>query len=122
MDANKTKNFKEKLTKELAVLETELKTVGARNPSNPADWVAKIDDSEFDHADRNEVADEIGNLETNIAILKDLEIRYNEVKNALEKIEKGEYGVCVVCGKEIEEERLEANQAAATCKEHINVK
>jgi RNA polymerase-binding transcription factor DksA len=57
--------------------------------------------------------------EENTAVLKNLEIKYNEIKKTLQKIEDGKYGVCEVCGKLIEEDRLEANQAAKTCKEHM---
>ena len=43
-----------------------------------------------------------------------------EIDAALEKMEKGTYGICEVCNKPIEEDRLEANPAAKTCKEHMN--
>jgi RNA polymerase-binding transcription factor DksA len=35
-------------------------------------------------------------------------------------MEEGKYGICKVCGEEIEEARLEANPAAETCKAHLN--
>ncbi|PIR40297.1 MAG: hypothetical protein COV33_00540 [Candidatus Zambryskibacteria bacterium CG10_big_fil_rev_8_21_14_0_10_34_34] len=72
-----------------------------------------------DSADSNEVADNIEEFESNTAVLKELEIRYNDVKDALTKIEKNEYGMCEVSGEEIEEERLIANPAARTCKAHM---
>ena len=40
-----------------------------------------------------------------------------EVRNALEKIQNGEYGSCEICGKEIEGERLEAIPYARLCLE-----
>ena len=52
-------------------------------------------------------------------MLKELEIRYNDIKDALDKIEKNKYGICEVSGEEIEEERLIANPAARTCKAHM---
>ena len=51
-----------------------------------------------------------------------LKVRYNDVKDALHKIETTGYGVCEVCGEKIEEDRLEANPAARTCKAHMNTK
>lgn len=111
--------FQEKLTTEKTLLEGELKTVGRRNPENLADWQplpAKMDTS---NADENEVADTIEEFEGNTAILKQLEIRYNEVRDALSRIESGTYGICSVCGKPIEEDRLDANPAAKTCKAHM---
>jgi DnaK suppressor protein len=37
------------------------------------------------------------------------------VQNALERIEKGTYGKCIVCGQPIPEKRLEALPWAARC-------
>ncbi len=73
----------------------------------------------IDSADSNEVADNIEEFEENTAVLKELEIRYNDIKDALDKIEKNKYGICEVSGEEIEEERLIANPAARTCKAHM---
>lgn len=122
MDKSKIENFKNKLQKELELLTSELQTVAKINPNNPGDWEPKAVDGDYGQADRNEVADEIGNFETNVAISKDLEIRFNEVKNALKRIEDGGYGICEIGGESIEEERLEANPAATTCKAHLNEK
>ena len=122
MNKTKISHFKKKLDEELVFLTEELKTVAKVNPSNPADWEAKTVEADIDHADRNEVADEIGNYENNVAILRNLEIRFNEVKNALERIESGNFGICKVSGVLIEEDRLEANPAAETCKAHMNDK
>lgn len=38
-----------------------------------------------------------------------------EVEEALGRIEKGTFGVCVVCGKKIEKERLDLIPFAKTC-------
>ena len=38
------------------------------------------------------------------------------VDEALERIDSGSYGRCVVCGSQIAEERLEALPAAAVCR------
>jgi DnaK suppressor protein len=38
-----------------------------------------------------------------------------KIDEALEKIEKGTYGICELCGKEIEEERLKARPVASYC-------
>ena len=60
----------------------------------------------------------IDEFEENTALVKRLEIRYNEVKNALARIESGTFGTCEISGEEIEHERLEANPAARTCIAH----
>lgn len=117
-DINK---YKEILTKEMHTLENELQTVGRRNPSNPEDWEAVEGGVKEEHnAEDGDVADAIESLDTNSAVLDQLEMRMNEVKRALERIDEGTYGKCEVCGAQIEEDRLEANPAAKTCKEHMN--
>jgi len=115
-----TQHFKQKLEEELAVLETELSRIGRRNPENPDDWEAKPEVSDIVPADKNEAADHVESFEANTAMLKELEARYNNVKLALQKIEKGAYGICEVSGKPIEEKRLEANPSARTCTVHMN--
>jgi DnaK suppressor protein len=112
-----TETYKHRLEEEKAKLETELKSVGRRNPSNPNDWEPIPQDTEPE-ADRSDVATEIQGYEDNSAILKELEIRYNEVLAALERIEKGTYGVCDIGNEPIEEERLNADPAARTCLAH----
>jgi len=116
-----TKYHKGKLEEELKLLEKELGTIGIINPNNPADWEA-IGNSETnkddDHSDPNDNADDQEEFGERNAILKDLEIRFNNVKKALERIKNGDYGKCEVCEKEIEAKRLEANPAATTCIEH----
>lgn len=112
--------FKEKLEEELILVEKELNEVGRKNPDNKADWEAEPTLMNENSADSNETADNLEEYESNAAVLRELEIRYNDIKDALAKIEKGTYGICEVGGEPIEEERLIANQAARTCKKHMN--
>src|SRR3989344_3177726 len=118
MDTTLQKKLRAELEKELGELEKELRSVGRINPANPADWEAMPDKMDIVKADPNEVADQIESYEGNTAILKQLEIRLNEIKAALERMTQGTYGVCSVCGKPIEPKRLEANPAATTCQQH----
>lgn len=111
--------FKDALLKELSLLEKELSSVGTRNPNNPKDWIAKKGDLDTSSADRNESADQLEQYEENTGILVDLEIRYNNVKRALKKIKEGTYGICEIAKHPIEKDRLKANPAARTCKEHL---
>lgn len=113
-----TAYFKKKLETELATLETELKSVGHINPDNPKDWEASSGDVDVNASDPADIADNIESYESNTAILKQLETQYANVKRALEKIEKGTYGICEVSGKPIEKARLEANPSARTCLAH----
>ncbi len=115
-----TEKYKAQLEAEYADIIEQLKTIGRVNPDNPIDWEALEPEHPETQADDNEVADNIEEYENNTAVLKQLEIRFNEIKNALEKIKNASYGLCDVCKKEIESERLEANPASTTCKEHMN--
>jgi len=118
-----TKKYKNKLEEELKILEKELQGLGIINPENSKDWET-IGDAETnandDHSDPNDNADDQEEFGERQAILNDLEIRHNNIKKALLKIEAKTYGKCEVCQKEIEEKRLEANPAATTCIEHMN--
>lgn len=114
----KTEHFRKKLSAEKARLESEMGTVGRQNPAVPGDWesVPSETGAESDLADQ---ADVVMSREGNSAILADLEARYDTVLSALARLENGTYGKCEVCGKKIEEERLEANPTATTCVEHL---
>lgn len=49
-----------------------------------------------------------------------LRMQRAEVVAALERIEAGEYGRCAVCGKEIDDERLEARPETDKCRDHAD--
>ncbi len=120
MDINK---YERDLKEELKLLTAELKSVGQINPNNPNDWVAKGNEetnADDDHSDLNDNADDQEEFGERNAIVSDLEIRFNNVKKALQKIEDGVYGKCKICGELIEEARLNANPAATTCITHMN--
>jgi len=106
--------FKQKLLKEEERLVAELKSVGRVNPDNPEDWEAVPGEIDSSTADKNDSADSIEQYEQNTAILKTLEEELKEVKAALEKIEKGTYGIDEETGKQISIKRLEAYPAART--------
>lgn len=119
MNAKDLKYFKDRLLTEKKLLEEELATVGRKDPANPKDWQATVDDSQVDTADENEVADVLEEYEEHKAILAQLEKQLNEVQSALLKIEQGTYGVCEISGETIERERLEANPSARTSVKHM---
>jgi len=113
--------YKQELEREMQELVEELQSVGRINPDNPDDWEAVAANLDEPHsADLNEEADDIEEYGEHVAILDQLEIRFNEVKDALARIETGSFGMCEVCDKKIESDRLEANPASKTCKTHIN--
>ncbi len=118
-----TKNigqFKKKLMEEKAVLESELGSIGQRNPTQVGGWEATAGGIEVDSADENEVADKLEELEENTGIVSQLDKQLIEVNAALDRIEKGTYGTCETCGKPIEEERLEANPSSRISIKHAH--
>ncbi|MBI2409850.1 TraR/DksA C4-type zinc finger protein [Candidatus Kaiserbacteria bacterium] len=113
----KSERFKDRLQAEKAALESSLATVGRKNENVPGDWepVPPEGGAESDPADQ---ADIITSRENDAAVLADLEARYDMVLAALSRIEAETYGICEICGKPIEEARLEADPAATTCIAH----
>lgn len=103
----------------MQTVEGELNSVAVLNAEG--EWEPKEVDMDTlpPQADTNEAGDHIEEFEANAGIDAVLEARWHDIKDALGKIETGTYGTCEVCGKEIEEDRLEANPAARTCKEHM---
>ncbi len=113
-----TAPFKEKLEEEKIRLESEMGSVGRPNPHVPGDW-EPIPTERGTEADLIDQADVVVSREGNAAILADLEARYDHVLAALKRLEEGTYGVCEVGGEQIEEVRLGADPAAATCTLHL---
>lgn len=113
-------SLKKKLEEERDTLHSQLSEVGRQNPKNPDDWQGVREDLNGQDADPNEAADTIESFEENKAITEELEVRFNGIKDALERIEAGTYGFCEVGGEPIEADRLEANPSATTCKAHMN--
>lgn len=56
------------------------------------------------------------------ALLNNEEDIIERIDDAIERIDKGRYGICELCGKEINDERLEALPYATTCIECENKK
>ena len=118
MDKKDYKKFQDRLLAEKAELEEELAKVGKRDPQRAEGWDATSAEMEVDPADENEVADKLEELDDNSGIASSLENELKEVEAALERIEKGTYGICEKCGKPIETERLEANPSARVSIKH----
>ncbi len=64
---------------------------------------------------REEEATEAQELEKRLALEKRTRDQLAEVEHALDKFEKGTYGLCDVCGQPIDPARLEALPQASLC-------
>lgn len=113
-----TSVFKARLEKLLGDITEELTTIGIHNPDNPSDWIATPEGVAEHEADPNISADRVEAWDERAALVATLETRYNNIVRALKRIEEGTYDVCEVCGKPIQEARLDANPAARTDIEH----
>ena len=96
------------LKNELATLNGEMKGLGNAE---------KTDVLESDYGD---VADKIEMEGDENSVKDELVARKKSVTDALERIKNDTYGKCRICGKEIEEKRIEADKTAETCIEHVN--
>ncbi len=112
------KKIKEKLEKERDTLLEELRDMGKLNPET-GEWEAIPAEAEFPETDQNNMADRFEDFEARSSMLKTLEPRLNNILRALKNLSKESFGKCEVCKKNIENDRLEANPAARTCKKHL---
>jgi RNA polymerase-binding protein DksA len=62
-------------------------------------------------------ATEVFNQEANLSLLRNQQHALDDVERALQRMERGEYGVCERCGREIDFARLKASPAARFCLE-----
>ena len=66
-----------------------------------------------DASDEN--AAEVDQYQNSLALAETLEKEISDIKKSLERIEKGTYGVCKYCGKEISEGRLKIRPTSSSC-------
>ncbi|MBI4457847.1 TraR/DksA C4-type zinc finger protein [Candidatus Uhrbacteria bacterium] len=107
-------NIKARLEAEKTRLENELKEISTKNPR------ARVEE-DFDATWPNlgdkedENAEEVNQFSTNLTLERTLESSLRDIDKALDRITKGNYGVCKYCGKEIDEKRLMARPESSSC-------
>jgi len=116
--------YRNRLLKEEVQLKQELSQLGVQNLSHPLGWEPRSRETEPE-PDENDMAAAIEAYSERVAILSELSARYRFVYDALERFSRGTYGVCFVLEKNgmshtIEKERLDADPAAHTCKQHVS--
>ena len=111
------KELKEKLESQKATLEQELQRFAKKDDNLKGDWDTKF--PKFEGSSGSQMLeDAAGEVEEYIAKLPvehSLENRLKDIGRALEKIEKGNYGKCEKCKKDIPRERLEIVPEARFC-------
>lgn len=113
MDKKLIQELKKKLELQRNSLQKELESFATEDKNLKHNWDAKYPNRE--DGDKEEEADEMQEYDNALSLEYSLELKLKDVKVALEKIDKGGYGICENCGKEIGEERLKACPEAKTC-------
>jgi len=103
-----TEQFKNKLEKDKADIETELRRIDAD----------KVPDFGSDNDHYEEEADEAEEFTTNAGIANELKNRLRNIEAALEKIKNEKYGQCEKCDEQIALEVLNAAPESQFCKQH----
>jgi len=106
------KKMEEKLEKHLTHINREMEEIAVKNKDG--NWIPKF----IDWGDRwDESAEEQAAYEEKLSHLKNIISIKTKIENALDKINKGTYGVCENCNHEISKERLKVIPEASTCLE-----
>jgi DnaK suppressor protein len=114
LDTSVMAELKQKLAEEKSRLEKELERF-ATSTGVSGDYETRYENI---GEDRDENASEVEQYSDDLALENTLEYQLREVNEALERMEKGNYGVCEKGGEEIPLERLQAYPAARTCVNH----
>ena len=110
------KDFLDKFNKILEnrrkILIRNISQLGKKNSEGEYEVIRK----EYGNSD-DENSEEISDMLEDGTTLSMLESELDQIDQALKRIEAGEYGKCLKCGKQIEEKRLEVNPSAVYCSE-----
>ena len=109
--------YKTKMEAEKALLEDELKSLGKKDETGDWEATPESDMVTQEVQDEADMAERAEDYEERSMKLNSLETRLADINRALAKIEGEGYGICENCNKKIEEDRLDANPSAKTCKE-----
>ena len=112
------KKIKDKLEKERDTLLEELRDMGKLNPET-GEWEATPAEADFPESDQNDMADRFEDFEARSSMVKTLEPRLANILKALKGLNRESFGKCEICKKNIENDRMDANPAARTCKKHL---
>ena len=115
MDKKLEKQLKEKLEAEKKRLINDLGSFARKDPKMKRNWITRFPFFGLNRSHPDENAEEIEEYENLLPVEYVLEIRLKNIEEALEKIEKGTYGKCEACGKEIEIKRLKVISEAKLC-------
>lgn len=112
IDKKTLEELRQQLVKEKADLEANISRIARPVNAKEGDYETTFDEI---GSDRDDNATEVDQYSDNVSVENTLEKKLQEVIDALERMDKGTYGICENCQKEINIERLKANPSAKTC-------
>ena len=115
MNKETLESFQKTLQLKKEALEKELSSFATKDPELKGDWDTKY--PRIPEGNIEEAASEVEEYSTSLPIEHSLETQLKDVNSALERIQKGLYGTCEKCSKEIAEARLFAMSEASLCGE-----
>ena len=110
-----TKKYKEKLEAEKIQAEEDLSLIAKKDEHGDWEAVPETEIINQEVPDEADMAERSEDYEERTIKVNFLEQKIKNISRALDKIEKGEYGICEICKEKIEEERLDINPSATTC-------
>ena len=119
MDAEHARQLiaSEKQRLETLVRERETETgIGTESENASISELSSLDQHQGD------IGTETFEREKDFSLVEQLEAEIGDLDAALRKIDDGTYGVCEICGRDIEPERLEAVPGTRTCIEHAGAR
>lgn len=114
MEQKLFEELKNRLEKEKKILEEQLRGFAKKDRAVQDDWDTKFPRFSPSHS-LEEEADEVEEYGNLLPVEGALETRLREVRLALERMDKGNYGQCQKCGQPVSTERLLASPEAKFC-------
>lgn len=114
MKKQTAEKFKQLLEQGKEEIEGQLEGFTKKDPHVKDDYDANFPDLGT-HQSTDEMAQEVSLYETALPLEHALEQKLQDINGALEKINKGTYGICENCNEEIPIERLETKPEAKLC-------
>lgn len=113
MEQKLLEQLKRQLKENKKRLEAQLESFATKDPHVKHDWDTRY--PRIPEGSIEEAADEVEEYESNVEIEHTLETQLRDVNEALERIERGSYGMCEKCAHAISEERLRAFPEGRLC-------
>ncbi|MDD5489694.1 MAG: TraR/DksA C4-type zinc finger protein [Candidatus Moranbacteria bacterium] len=112
IDSKTREELKQKLLEEKKRIEENISKTEISKKGTDREYETAFPEIE---RDQEENADEMEMYESNLAIDESMKLELEKIDEALSRMEKGTYGICSNCQKEIPLERLRAYPQADTC-------